>query len=69
MGRRLDVPSNATEIAPDTYQISAFDPDFGIQFNEFLIKGAKLIRLENSGQGFLSAEQDKLNAELMNFIS
>jgi flavorubredoxin len=26
------------EIAPDIYRISTFHPDFGIQFNQFLIK-------------------------------
>ena len=30
--------SNVTEIAPDVYRISTFHPDFGIQFNQFLIK-------------------------------
>jgi hypothetical protein len=29
--------SNVTEIAPDIYRISTFHPDFGIQFNQFLI--------------------------------
>jgi flavorubredoxin len=27
-----------TEIAPDTYRLSTFHPDFGIQFNQILIK-------------------------------
>jgi flavorubredoxin len=30
--------SNVTEIARDTYRISTFHPDYGIQFNQFLIK-------------------------------
>lgn len=30
--------SNVTEIAPDVYRISTFNPDFGIQFNQFLIR-------------------------------
>jgi flavorubredoxin len=30
--------STVTEIAPDTYRISTFRPDFGIQFNQFVIK-------------------------------
>ena len=30
--------SNVMEIAPDIYRISTFHPDFGIQFNQFLIK-------------------------------
>src|SRR5262249_23711300 len=30
--------SNVTEIAPDLYRISTFHPDYGIQFNQFLIK-------------------------------
>lgn len=31
------MPSTVTEIAPDTYRISTFHPEFGIQFNQFLI--------------------------------
>ena len=30
--------SDVTEIAPDIYRISTFHPDYGIQFNQFLIK-------------------------------
>ncbi len=30
--------SAVTEIGPDTYRISTFHPDYGIQFNQFLIK-------------------------------
>ncbi len=30
--------SNVIEIAPDLYRISTFHPDYGIQFNQFLIK-------------------------------
>ncbi len=30
--------SNVAEIAPDTYRISTFHPDYGIQFNQFLMK-------------------------------
>ena len=30
--------ANVTEIAPDTFRISTFHPDFGIQFNQFLIR-------------------------------
>lgn len=30
--------SNVTEIAPDFYRISTFHPEYGIQFNQFLIK-------------------------------
>lgn len=30
-----------TEIVPDIYRISTFHPDFGIQFNQFLIKDAE----------------------------
>lgn len=32
------MPSRVTEIATDTYRISTFHPDYGIQFNQFLIK-------------------------------
>jgi len=30
--------STVTEIAPDTFRISTFHPDFGIQFNQFVIR-------------------------------
>jgi len=30
--------SNVAEIAPDLYRISTFHPDYGIQFNQFLLK-------------------------------
>jgi len=30
--------TTVTEIAPDIYRISTFAPDFGIQFNQFLVK-------------------------------
>jgi len=30
--------SKVNEIAPDVYRISTFHRDFGIQFNQFLIK-------------------------------
>src|SRR5262245_3547643 len=30
--------TDVTEIAPDTYRISTFHPDYGIQFNQFLIR-------------------------------
>jgi flavorubredoxin len=32
------MPSKLTEIAADTYRISTFHPDYGLQFNQFLIK-------------------------------
>ena len=37
--------SNIMEIAPDIYRISTFHPDFGIQFNQFLIKDDEPRRL------------------------
>ncbi len=30
--------STVTEIAPDTFRLSAFNPDYGIQFNQFLVR-------------------------------
>jgi hypothetical protein len=29
--------STVTEIAPDIYRISTFHPEYGIQFNQFLV--------------------------------
>jgi hypothetical protein len=31
------VTPDTTEIAPATYRVSTFHPDFGIQFNQFLV--------------------------------
>lgn len=30
--------TSVNEIAPDVYRISTFAPDYGIQFNQFLLK-------------------------------
>ena len=30
--------TTVTEIAPDVFRISTFAPDFGIQFNQFLVR-------------------------------
>lgn len=32
------MPSTVTEIAPDIYRLSTFHPEFGIQFNQFLLQ-------------------------------
>jgi hypothetical protein len=34
---RLEMTA-VTEIAPDVYRISAYAPDYGIQFNQFLVR-------------------------------
>jgi len=36
--RKTNMSSKVTEIAPDIYRLSTFHPEFGIQFNQFLIK-------------------------------
>jgi flavorubredoxin len=33
--------STITEIAPDTFRISTFHPDYGIQFNQFVVRDAE----------------------------
>jgi flavorubredoxin len=33
--------STVTEIAPDTFRVSTFNPDFGIQFNQFVVRDAE----------------------------
>src|SRR5262249_54520207 len=38
---RTTMESTITEIAPDTFRISTFRPDYGIQFNQFLIRDAE----------------------------
>jgi flavorubredoxin len=39
--KAADMDSIVTEIAPDTFRISTFHPDFGIQFNQFLVRDAE----------------------------
>jgi flavorubredoxin len=34
----MQMPCKVSEIAPDTYRLSTFHPEFGIQFNQFLVK-------------------------------
>jgi flavorubredoxin len=36
--QRNDMQARVTEIATDTYRISTFHPDYGIQFNQFLVR-------------------------------
>jgi flavorubredoxin len=38
INERFDMQARVTEIAADTYRISAFHPDYGIQFNQFLVR-------------------------------
>jgi flavorubredoxin len=37
VGKEAAMNANVTEIATDVYRISTFFPDFGIQFNQFLV--------------------------------
>lgn len=39
MAREVEMETLTTEIAPDVFRISTFHPDFGIQFNQFLVNG------------------------------
>src|SRR5687768_16942289 len=36
--RKIIMQSTVTEIAPDIYRLSTFHPEYGMQFNQFLIK-------------------------------
>jgi flavorubredoxin len=51
--------STITEIAPDTYRISTFHPDYGIQFNQFLIKDDEPFLMHT---GFKKSFQTTLDA-------
>ncbi len=57
-GRRIGVQSNVTEIARDTYRISTFHPDYGIQFNQFLIKDAEPFLMHTGFKGMFHTTLD-----------
>lgn len=47
-----------TEIAPDTYRISTFHPDYGIQFNQFLIKDDEPFLMHTGFKGMFQTTLD-----------
>lgn len=44
-----------TEIAPDTYRISTFHPDYGIQFNQFLVVDDQPFLMHTGFRGMFQA--------------
>lgn len=50
--------SNVTEIAPDVFRISTFHPDFGIQFNQFLIRDDEPFLMHTGMRRMLDATRD-----------
>jgi flavorubredoxin len=46
------------EIAPDVYRISTFSPDYGIQFNQFLIKDDEPFLMHTGLKGMLASTLD-----------
>jgi len=50
--------STVTEIASDVYRISTFAPDFGIQFNQFLVKDDEPFLMHTGMKGMFALTRD-----------
>jgi len=50
--------SNVAEIAPDVFRISTFHPDFGIQFNQFLVRDDEPFLMHTGMRRMLDATRD-----------
>jgi flavorubredoxin len=50
--------TDVTEIAPDVYRISTWAPDFGIQFNQFLVRDAEPFLMHTGFKSMFSATRD-----------
>ena len=46
--------ATVTEIAPDTYRISVFVPEFNLQFNHFLVKDDEPLLFHTGYRGYFS---------------
>ena len=44
--------ATVTEIAPDTYRISVFVPEFNLQFNHFLVKDDEPLLFHTGYRGY-----------------
>ena len=51
--------SIVTEIAPEIYRISTFHPEFGIQFNQFLVKDEEPFLMHTGMKKMFSATLEK----------
>src|SRR5258708_12024524 len=56
--------SNVTEIAPDLYRISTYAPDFGIQFNQFLLKDDEPFLMHTGMKKMFAATRDAVASVL-----
>ncbi len=54
--------SKVTEIAEDTYRISTFHPEYGIQFNQFLIKDEEPFLMHTGFKSMFPATLDGLSS-------
>jgi flavorubredoxin len=50
--------SNVTEIAADVFRISTFHPDFGIQFNQFLVRDDEPVLIHTGMQKMFALTRD-----------
>ena len=56
--------TTVTEIADGVYRLSTFAPDFGIQFNQFLVKDDEPFLMHTGMKGMFSATRDALASVL-----
>jgi len=52
------MPTRVDEIAPDTFRISTFHPEFGIQFNQFLVRGGEPFLMHTGMRRMFEATRD-----------
>lgn len=50
--------TDVTEIAPDVYRISTWAPDFGIQFNQFLVRDAEPFLMHTGFKSMFATTRD-----------
>ena len=53
-----EMATTVTEIASDIYRISTFAPDYGIQFNQFLVKDDEPFLMHTGFKGMYAATRD-----------
>lgn len=55
------MPTRVDEIAPDTFRISTFHPEFGIQFNQFLVRDEEPFLMHTGMRRMFSTTRDAVS--------
>ena len=55
------MPTRVDEIAPDTFRISTFHPEFGIQFNQFLVRDEEPLLMHTGMRRMFEATRDAVS--------